>query len=148
MGTLVNLGYLLRHCFPGDFECYLPDDHDYPVKFCSACKCKHLANTPLDHWMDEHMALAKREDNADNKLVSRIRKTGMIKPIALDIERHRVVTNGHHRVYAAIDLGWEWIPAELIVDGNKYHYNIPAVRWMRPYDGSPYTESSRALVMA
>lgn len=98
--------------------------------------------------MDENIALAKREDNADNRLVSRIRRSGMIQPIAIDIERHRVVTNGHHRVYAAIDLGWEWIPAELLVDGNKYHYNIPAVRWLRPYDGSPYTESSRALVMA
>jgi hypothetical protein len=145
--TLVRVAYIQRFVFPGDFASYTesiwePDD-------CWDCNSNHENGAPFEQWQNNLMAGPKREENELNKLLEDIELNGVQTPIRISAYRHKVLMNGHHRVYAALDLGWKWIPVEF-VDGHTYESFIPAFApsMIKRWTGYVYTESSQEEVLA
>lgn len=55
----------------------------------------------------------KREDDHYPMLVEALKATGFTKCVRVHTDKLRV-TDGHHRIAAALDLGWQFVPVERI----------------------------------
>jgi len=115
---LLRLDYVLKNVYPGDFSsCSQP---------CTACASLHTQGRPQEQWQDEDFARDKRNNTSYRKLVSYMYSNGFPGPIEIELEQHAYLINGHHRVYAALDLGIVWLPARI---ENRSGLEIPLTKW-------------------
>jgi hypothetical protein len=148
--VLLSVRYILRYVYPGDYASFLDAYYDISEEYCGPCYAGHLIGKPNEQWQDPMLANKKREDNNAEGLYSKIATNGVLEPIAIDTSPHRVVSNGHHRLYVALDLGWKFIPAEFLDPDRRLKILDCGVnsRFMRPWDGNPHTESNHLKALA
>jgi hypothetical protein len=148
--VLLSVRYILRYIYPGDYASFLDGYYDIDDQYCDPCHLGHLIGKPNEQWQDPMLANKKREDNNIEGLYSAIANEGITTPIAIDTSPHRVVSNGHHRFYAALDLGWKYIPAEFLDPDRQVKILNCGVnpRFMRPWYGTPHTESNHLKALA
>jgi len=147
---LLSVRYILRYIYPGDYASFLDNYYDIDDQYCDPCHLGHLIGKPHEQWQDPMLANKKREDNNLEGLYSDIATNGITTPIAIDTSPHRVLSNGHHRFYAALDLGWKYIPVEFLDPDRQVEIINCGVspRFMRPWDQNPHTESNHLRALA
>jgi hypothetical protein len=107
MSILLSVNYILRYVYPGDYSGYLADS--WEAGYC--CNDMHITGKPFDQWNDEVIAGPKRDENRYKDLLADVKLNGFKNEIYIDLDNsHRVLANGHHRFYAAWDLGLTHIP--------------------------------------
>lgn len=145
--VLVQLAYIQRYVYPGDFSSYMEGIQEFDD--CLNCRSAHVRGKVIDQWNCNILAGPKRDENEVESLTDDINANGIKTPIRINVYEHKVVVNGHHRVYALMDLGWKWIPAEFI-DTRTYEFYYPpfARNMIKPWSGHIYTESNHQLVLA
>lgn len=150
MKVLLSVRYILRYIYPGDYASFLYNYYDIEDEYCVTCQAGHLIGKPHEQWNDPMLANKKREDNNIEGRYTAIANEGMNTPIAIDMSPHKVVSNGHHRFYVALDLGWKYIPVEFLDPDRQIEiFNCGiSPRFMHPWDGNPHTESNHLKVLA
>jgi hypothetical protein len=147
---LLSVRYILRYIYPGDYASFLDGHFDIDDQYCNPCQLGHLIGKPYEQWHDPLLANKKREDNNIEGLYSDIATNGITTPIAIDTSPHKVLSNGHHRFYAALDLGWKYIPAEFLHPERHFKIIDCGVnpRFIRPWNQNPHTESKHLRALA
>lgn len=120
MSVLLSVNYILRYVFPGDYGCYTEEEEF--LKYC--CDNDHVVGRPFYQWNDSTMMREKRSANEINGLKTSISDVGITNAIYIVLGPHRILSNGHHRFYAAWDLGLKHVPVEFSDD--SYQHSIGA----------------------
>ena len=145
---LLSVSYILHYVYPGDYGSYIDLDHDW--EYCVPCAEGHLTGKPQWQWRDSPIAKHKRDDNIAEDNLTDFVNNGIRDPTSIELAKHKVLTNGHHRFYAALDLEWKYIPVLLLNTEGIVDFNQSGIsnRFVQPWNGLPYTESSQIKALA
>lgn len=91
----------MRYIYPGDYE-------RRDEKECSYC-LNHSLGIPARQWK----TLDHRNDLQYEDLKNKIQRNGVIEPVTINIDKHKVIEDGHHRVFAAHEIGLKYIPSKI-----------------------------------
>lgn len=92
----VDIAYILRYIYPGDYS--------------EGVTCRHCFNHAKGMPSMQWSALTHMFDKKYPKDRHSIAVNGIKEPITVHIDKHKVVEDGHHRIFAARDLNIKWVP--------------------------------------
>jgi hypothetical protein len=114
----VTLARILKHYAPAD---YIPPRLDL-ADSCYATRGYHNCDskTPREKW--NYMLEGLRMDDRYEHVYEGIKEAGFVVPLAAKLVRDDIVIfDGHHRVAAALDLGYASVP--VYVAGKTGHWS-------------------------
>lgn len=90
----------MRYVYPGDYEEY-------------GKECLYCLNHAIGRISPQWKALSHIEDKQYTPLKADIIENGVQTPVIINIDQHKVVEDGHHRIFAAREVGLRHVPCEI-----------------------------------